>query len=213
MREILPGVHHWTAHHDAIAAPVSSYYVEPAAVVIDPKLTEDGLDALAGRPTPQQVVLTSGHHTRDAGVVAEAFGCQVRAPRDAAARLPRELEFVPYRHGEELAPAITGLEIGRLAPDEGALHLAIDEGAIVFADALNHYGDTLAFFADDLLGDDPPAVKRALTRAFAGLIAEQEFDHLLFAHGDPVIGGGKAALRAFVKQQDDASWSQPGSNR
>lgn len=51
------------------------------------------------------------------------------------------------------------------------------------------------------LGDDPPAVKRALTRAFEALLADHEFDHLLFAHGDPVIGGGKAALRAFIKQQ------------
>jgi hypothetical protein len=71
----------------------------------------------------------------------------------------------------------------------------------VFADALNHYGDTLAFFSDDLLGDDPPAVKRAVMRAFEGLLADREFDPLLFAHGDPVIGGGKTPLRAFIKQQ------------
>jgi hypothetical protein len=202
MLEILPGVHHWTALHEGIGVQVSSYYVEPAGVLVDPKLPEEGLDALAGLAKPQQVVLTSGHHTRDVATCAEAFGCVVRAPREAGSRLEGELEsFEPYRDGEELAPGVTGLEIGRLAPDEGALHLAIAEGAIVLADALNHYGDTLAFFPDHLLGDDPPAVKRALTQAFEGLLARWEFDHLLFAHGDPVIGGGKAALRAFIKQQ------------
>lgn len=204
MLEILPGVHHWTALHDAIGVQVSSYYVEPAGVLIDPKLPEEGLDAFAGLAKPQQIVLTSGHHTRDAGALADAFGCLIRAPREATARLEGQLEFEPYGHGEELAPGVTGLEIGRLAPDEGALHLAIAEGAIVLADALNRYGDTLAFFPDHLLGD-APVVKRALTQAFEGLLAQHEFDHLLFAHGTPIIGGAKAALRAFVKQrhQDD----------
>jgi hypothetical protein len=201
MREILPGVHHWTTMHESIGVQVSSYYVDPAAVLIDPMVPEQGLDTFAGLERPQQVVLTSGLHTRHADAFVDAFGCVIRAPREAAARLQGTLEFDAYRHGEEIAPDVTGLEIGRLAPDEGALHLAIAEGAIVFADALNRYGDTLAFFSDDLLGDDPPAVMRALMGAFEGLLADREFDHLLFAHGDPVIGGGKTVLRAFIKQR------------
>jgi hypothetical protein len=201
MLEILPGVHHWTSMHEGIGVPVSSYYVEPAGVLVDPMLPEEGLDVLSGAGKPRQVVLTSGLHTRDAAACAEAFGCVTRAPRLAALRLAGKLDFEPYRHGETLAPGVTGLEIGGLAPDEGALHVAIAEGAIVFADALNRYGDAVGFFPDDLLGDDPPAVKRALTRAFEGLLSEREFDHLLFAHGDPIIGGGKAALRAFIDQQ------------
>jgi hypothetical protein len=64
MQEIFPGVFHWSAFHEPIRANVSSYYVQPAGVVIDPKLPEEGLEAMPG--TPQQVVLTSGHHGRDA---------------------------------------------------------------------------------------------------------------------------------------------------
>jgi hypothetical protein len=201
MREILPGVRHWTAFHEGIGAHVSSYYVEDAGVVIDPALADEGIDAFAGFPPPQQVVLTSGHHSRDAATFADAFGCVIRAPREGVRRLDGTLDAQAYGDGEEIAPGVTGLEIGRIAPDEGALHLEIAEGAIVFADALNRYADGLAFFPDDLLGDDPPAVKRALTQAFESLL-EREFDHLLFAHGTPLIGGGKAALRAFVEQQD-----------
>jgi hypothetical protein len=66
MREILPGVLHWTARHRGIDAAVSSYLVEPAGVVIDPILPDGGLDALAGRARPRLVALTSGNHTRDA---------------------------------------------------------------------------------------------------------------------------------------------------
>jgi hypothetical protein len=35
-----------------------------------------------------------------------------------------------------------------------------------------------------------------LARAFEGLL-ELDFDHLLFAHGEPLVGGGKAARREF----------------
>ena len=199
VREVLPGVHHWTAMHPSIGMPVSSYYVESAGVLIDPKAPDEGLGALVGLGRPQQVVLTSGLHARDSAGFADAFDCVVRAPRGAEPRLDGKLDVVPYDHGEEIAPGVVGLVVGRLAPDEGALYLH-EEQAIAFADALNHYGDTPAFFPDYLLGDDPLAVKRALTEAFESLLS-RDFDHLLFAHGDPLIGGGKSALRAFVEQQ------------
>jgi len=55
---------------------------------------------------------------------------------------------------------------------------------------------SIGFVRDELIGDDPEAVKRGLARAFEGLL-ELDFDHLLFAHGEPLVGGGKAALREF----------------
>ena len=198
MLEILPGVHHWTAMRESIGALVSSYYVEAAGVLIDPMLPEEGLDAFAGLQRPQQVVLTSGLHARDAGAFADAFGCVIRAPREAASRLQGRLDTQPYGHGDELAPAVTGLQIGRLAPDEYALHLQIAEGAIVFADALNHYGDTLGFFPDHLLGDDPEAEKQRLREGFARLVEAVDFDHLLFAHGAPILGDGRERLKHFA---------------
>jgi hypothetical protein len=63
MREVAPRIYHWTALHEPIDTRVSSYYIEPAGIVIDPKTPDEGWDALPGRP--QQVVLTSGHHDRD----------------------------------------------------------------------------------------------------------------------------------------------------
>lgn len=196
MREIAPGIFHWRTFHQPIGAEVSSYYVEPAGIVIDPKVPAGGLDELPGRP--QQVVMTSGLHDRDVREVAEALRIPVRAPREARDRLGDRLAIdQPYRGGEEIAPGVTAIEIGRLCPDEYALHIAVDEGAIAFADAVTRNGDALGFFPDDLLGDDPQAVKNGLRRALGGLLA-RDFDHLLFAHGEPLVGGGKAALREFV---------------
>ena len=195
MREILPGLFHWTTFHEPIGAPVSSYFVEPAGVVVDPKVPEDGLDALPGEP--QQVVLTTGLHHRDAPRFAEAFGIPVRASGPARDRLGDTLAVETYDDGEEVAPGVTALIVGKLCDDEGALHIAVAEGALVFADGLIRYGDALAFVPDELLGDHPDRVKEGLKESFSGLLT-RDFDHLLFAHGDPLIGGGKSALRAFA---------------
>jgi hypothetical protein len=194
MREIFPGVVHWSMFHDPIGMRVSSYYVQPAGIVIDPKLPEAGL-TLPGRP--QQVVLTSGLHHRDAALVAEQFGIPIRAPREAVQRLGGSLEVETFSQGDEIAPGVIAIRSGRLCDDEYALHIAVDKGAIAFADGLHRYGEALGFFSDDLLGDDPKAVKEGLKQAFHGLL-ERDFDHLLFAHGEPLVGGGKAALREFV---------------
>ncbi len=63
---------------------------------------------------------------------------------------------------------------------------------------MTHYGGELGFVPDSLLGDDPEAIKDGLTERFRPLL-ERDFDHLLFAHGDPIIGDGNDALRRFVE--------------
>jgi hypothetical protein len=196
MREILPGVFHWTTFHEPIGAQVSSYYVAPAGIVVDPKVPEDGFGALPD--APQQVVLTSGLHHRDAAPFAERYGIPVRASREAAQRLGDRLAVEAFTAGDEVAPGVTAIQIGKLCPDEDALHVAVAEGAIAFADGLTRYGGALGFVPDALLGDDPQGVKDGLEEAFRGLLV-RDFDHLLFAHGEPLVGGGKAALRAFVE--------------
>lgn len=198
MREIFPGVHHWTAFRDTIGAPVSSYWVEPAGVVIDPMVPDEGLGAFEQAPVRlQQVVLTTGLHDRHAARFEEAFGIPIRAPREARDRLGGRLEITPYGDGEELVPGVSAVHIGVLCPDEYALHIAVSDGAICFADALHQDGGALGFFSDSLLGDDPQAVKDGLRRQFRTLL-RRDFRHLLFAHGSPLLGRGKEALRDFV---------------
>ena len=46
--------------------------------------------------------------------------------------------------------------------------------------------------------DDPENTKRGLLTAISRALAELEFDHVLLAHGDPIIGGGRAALEDLV---------------
>jgi hypothetical protein len=200
MQQIVPGIHHWTTFRDTIGTEVSSYWVQPAGVLVDPMVPDEGLGAFeAAAVRPQQVVLTTGLHTRHAERFADAFSIPIRAPREAADRLGDRLTFEPYTDHEELAPTVRAVRLDVLCPDEYALHIAVADGAVAFADGLHRYGGALDFFDDYLLGDDPEAVKRGLVQQFQALL-ERDFDHLLFAHGNPIVGGGKRALREFVKQ-------------
>jgi len=59
------------------------------------------------------------------------------------------------------------------------------------------------FVPDEMLGEKPEEIRQGLKAAYARLL-DLEFDHLLFAHGMPRLGGGKTALRAFVESEVEA---------
>lgn len=199
MNEIFPGAFHWKAMHAPIGVRVSSYFLSEAGIVIDPKLPDHSLAAIPGEPNA--VVLTSGHHGRDSAIFAEHYRIPIRSLPEAAERLAGTLEVEPVRDGEQAAPGVQMIHIGILCDDEGALWIKTDGGsALCIADGLTSRGGELGFFDDELLGDDPAAVKEGLKRAYGALL-HMDFDHLLFAHGDPVIGVGKSALRAFTEDR------------
>jgi hypothetical protein len=90
--------------------------------------------------------------------------------------------------------------VGVLCPDETALLIpTAGKGALAIADAIVRMEDgPLMFVPDALLGDEPEAIRRGLKASYAHLL-HLPFDNLLFAHGDPWLGGGKEALRSFVE--------------
>jgi hypothetical protein len=198
MREIFPGVHHWTNHLQAIDAPVSSYFVEPASVLLDPTTPAEGADAFPGDVRPQQIVLSIGLHDRDVAELATALGAVVRVPREGAHRIGDAFAFETYHDGEEIAPGMVARQVGVLSPDDYALEIRHGGGALLIADAIHNYGDTFGFFPDDLLGDDPDAVRSGVRDRLRTFL-ELDFEHLLFAHGDPIVGQGKQALREFLR--------------
>ena len=202
-REVIPGIFHWTAFHPRIRQQVSSYYVDPldggGGTVLDPMLPEEGLDWFRERGPPERIVLTNRHHYRHSAPLVESFGCPVLCQRSGLHEFEGGPDVVPFDFGDELAPGITALEVGAICSEETALHIRAAEGALAFADGLVRLsGAGVGFVPDYLLGDEPERVKRGLLAAL-GRLLEHDFDHLLFAHGDPIVDGGKAALRAFVE--------------
>ena len=199
IREVLPGVHHWTSIHPRIRLPVDSYYIEPAGVVLDPTVPREGLEWFERRRTPSQVVLTNRHHLRHAERYAEAFGCPIRCSIPGLHEFEGGPRVEGFEFGEELAPGVTAHELGAICPDDTALHIrTTGGGALAFADGLTRpRGGGLGFVPGFLMGDDPAAVRAGLRESLRRLL-DLDFDNLLFAHGEPLIGGGKAALREFA---------------
>ena len=206
MDELKPGIWHWTTFRETIGQDVSSYWIEPAGVVIDPMVPPDvGLDWFAGRDTqPQQVVLTIGLHWRESEEFAERFGIRVRAPRAALERYEgTDRDPEPYEAGDEIAPGVTAVEVGAIAPDETALFIDHSGGAVSIADGLTRAdgGGPLSFMPDFLLGDDPEKVRDGLRDSFRGLLT-RDWDTLLLAHGAPVVGDGRKALDGLLDAPD-----------
>ena len=177
MQELVPGIWHWSAFHPGIRQPVSSYYVESAGAILDPMVPAEGLEWFERRSQPPvQVLLTNRHHYRHSDRFAQAFGCPVLCSRAGLHEFEGGSMVEGFSFGHEPAPGITTVEI------DGLIRPA---------------GGPLGFVPDGLLGDDPDVVKAGLKDAFRGLL-ERDFDHLLFAHGEPLVGGGKTALRDFL---------------
>jgi hypothetical protein len=197
MKEILPGVWHWTAQHPKIHMEVSSHWVPASGALIDPLLPPDeGMSAFSDRP-PRLVLLSNRHHLRHAERFAEELGCTIECSRPGLHEFDGETEVQGFEFGSEVAPGIEALEVGAICPDESAL-LIRDARALLIADGIMHYGGEMRVVPDRLLGDDPEGVKAGLHEAYSALL-DRDFDNLLFAHGDPLVGGGKEALRGFAE--------------
>jgi hypothetical protein len=198
MEEILPGIHHWTAMHEGIGAPVSSYYVESAAAVIDPMVPEEGLDWFDGKPL-ERVVLANRHHYRHADRFAERFGVPVLANEKGMHDLEGRPAIQTFSFGDEVAPGIVAQSFEDSWPDEGVL--VIDGAdAIVLADGVMRYGGTCSFVPDQYLGEDPEQEKAVLRAAVRRLLDSGiDFDAVLVGHGDPIKSGGKAELEGLTQ--------------
>jgi hypothetical protein len=207
MREIAPGLFQWSACHPGIRKEVCSYYFSEGGVLIDPLLPEEGFEGgrdpiewLGEHGPPQAVLLSNRHHYRHSGRLVEAFGIPVRASRPGMHEFSSEQRVEPFDFGDELEGGVIAHEVDAICPDETALEIPAVR-AIVIADGLVRWGasdDPIGFVPDWLLGDDPEKVRRGLLQSFERLLA-LDFEHLLLAHGLPVVGDGKERLSEFVR--------------
>jgi hypothetical protein len=203
MDEVLPGVFHWTARHPRIHAEVSSYWLERDGVLIDPLVPpQEGLEWFAARTSaPTAILLSNRHHYRESDRFAERFGCSVHCNRLGLHEFSDGRAVAGFDIGERLPGGVLACELDAICPDETALYLA-DVGAMAIADGVVRGGlhgqDGPLGFVPDSLMDDPPQTKRALLAACGRLLEAHEFEHLLLAHGGPVIGDGRSQLQELI---------------
>jgi hypothetical protein len=192
MKEIAPGILHWTARHPKINSEVSSYWLPGQRVLLDPITVPDEVEDV------DEILLTNRHHLRASLEARERLGAAIRAPAVGMHEYTEGEPVEPYEFGDELAGGqITAYEVGSISPDEAALHIPA-VSSLAVADGVIHYQADLAFVPDGLM-DDPDETKRGLASAYARLSEELDFDNLLTAHGTPIAGGASDQLREFAE--------------
>jgi len=203
VQEVLPGVFHWSGRHPKIHTEVSSYWLDESGVLFDPLVPEqEGLEWFAERPaSPSAILLSNRHHYRGSAEFVERFGCSVRCNSAGLHEFSSDQEVVGFEVGDHLPGGVVACELGAICPDETAL-LVSGRQALVIADGVVRggpygQGGPLGFVPDSLM-DDPAATKHGLLAACARLLAEVDFEHLLLAHGGPVIGDGRELLQELV---------------
>lgn len=196
MDEVIPGVFHWRARHPQIGVEVDSHYVAGSGTAIDPLLPAEGIGWFEGRGV-ERVVLSNRHHLRQAPELLERFGCPVLCHEAGLHEFAGGPEVRGFAFGERLCDDVVALEMGTICPEDTVLLIESDGGALLFADSVVHHGGEVGFVSDGLIGDDPEAVKRE-TRARCAALLDRQFEALLFAHGEPLRDGARAALREFA---------------
>jgi glyoxylase-like metal-dependent hydrolase (beta-lactamase superfamily II) len=196
VRELAPGLWHWTARHDHIGSEVSSYYLEAERVLIDPMIPPEGLQWFQQHSTPEHLLLSNRHHDRHSWRLREAFGSQVHCISNGVHELDGRGPVSTFEFGDELPGGVVAYEVGAICPDETAL-LIPRHRALACADGVIAGPDGELGFVPDSLMDEPQQTKAGLRSAYSGLL-ELDWDLLLPAHGPPVAPGGQDALRAFI---------------
>jgi hypothetical protein len=198
MHEIAPGVFHWTAMHPKIKMEVSSYFLAQEGVVLDPMRPAEGLEWFNEHTPPAAIVLTNRHHYRQSAEYVDEFGCEVFCHNAGLHEFGEEQDVTGFEDGDEPIPGVKVKHVGAICPDEVAIHVP-RVSALAVADGVVRWrpDDPLGFVPDQLLGD-PEKDKAGLKESYRALLPLAP-QHLLLAHGNPIVGNGAATLAAFLE--------------
>lgn len=170
------GAYRWEAYDPASKVDLSASAIVSAGGLyfVDPiPLRKTALDELlaTAQAMPAGIFLTNANHVR----ASEDFG--------------RTLG-VPIFNGSTGLPDFTVIPLPGAAPGEAALH---GGDVLVVGDALINLASHPFSVLPDNYCEDPAELRRSLAR-----LLDYEFSRLLFAHGEPVMGGAQARLAALL---------------
>ncbi|TAH36939.1 MAG: MBL fold metallo-hydrolase [Planctomycetota bacterium] len=189
VREVAPGVLHWSLHDDRIDFRSEAYAVlaPMRTVLVDPlPLSEELLDRFQNVVA---IVLTSPSHQRATWRYRERFNCPVFAPRGGEG-----LEGKPdkeYRHDAQLPGNLWALHAPGPDPAHHVLQIERrDMGPILFLGDLLMRGDSGPLrFLPAQHQKDPARSRESLQ-----LLLDLKPDVVCPGHGAPFPSGGAEAL-------------------
>jgi len=228
MQKLTDGLWRWTARHPEwhpgdFGAEVASFAAqaygaeEDALLLIDPLLPEDGaeagsvLETLDGAVDRRVAILISvPYHVRSSEELWQRYRkdaeVTIHGHPAAAKRLKDRSAFEEIEPGTSLPGGVTAYSIGKPKRHEMPLHLP-SHGALVFGDAVAEYDGALRVWASNKVDAKAERFYRERFNPTLEPLLDLGFDRVLVTHGQPVMEGGRRALRDAL---DAKPWYRPG---
>jgi hypothetical protein len=209
MEKLSDGLWRWTARHPEwhpgeFGAEVACFAAQAGdtTLLIDPLLPPEPqpvLDVvdeqLGGRLA---VLVTIPYHVRSSEELWRRYRKQaettIHGHPACAKRLDDESAFRAIDTDQELPGGVTAHPIGKPRRYETPLHLP-SHNALVFGDAVAEWSGRLVVWASDKVDAKAERFYRERFNPTLEPLLELDFENVLVTHGQPIIGGGREALR------------------
>jgi hypothetical protein len=197
--EVVPGVYNWHVRDSRIGRRSDAYAVvdrDGAVVLVDPLPIDEKLLRPLG--TIAAIVLTAGNHQRSAWRFRKLFNVPVWAPENAHGLEEEPDNF--YTSGDSLPCSLSAFHTP--GPAEAMYTLWLQQhprGVVFVSDLLTHEGRGRPEFVPNQYQDDPQRTRTSVRRVLERL----PVDTLCFAHGEPIVGAGRSALRLALDLDDE----------
>jgi hypothetical protein len=221
MDKLTEGLWRWTARHPEwhpgeFGAEVASYAARAGdtTLVIDPLLPQDPSSVLAvideNLGKRLAVLITVPYHVRSAEELWKRYKqdaeTSIHGHPACAKRLTNRSGFQEIDPAVPLPGGVTAHTIGKPRRHETPLHLP-SHNALVFGDAVAESGGRLVVWASERVDAKVERFYRERFNPTLEPLLELDFDTVLATHGQPLMSGGKRALR---KALDSKPWYHRG---
>ena len=222
MQNLTEGLWRWTARHPEwhpgeFGAEVACYAAradDDTTLLIDPLLPPDPASVLAViddvLSNRLAILITIPYHVRSAEELwngyRERADTTIHGHPACAKRLNDRSAFHEIDPGVPLPGGVTAHMIGKPRRYETPLHLP-SHGALVFGDAVAESGGRLVVWSSEKIDAKVERFYRERFNPTLEPLLELDFDTVLATHGQPLMSGGKRALRQAL---DSKPWYHRG---
>ena len=221
MEQLTEGLWRWTARHPEwhpgeFGAEVASFAAQAGdtTLLIDPLLPPDPssvltvIDEAVGKRVA--ILITIPYHVRSAEELWKRYRDRaettIHGHPACAKRLEDRSAFHEIDPGEPLPGGVTAHSIGKPRRFETPLHLQ-SHRALVFGDAVAESEGSLVVWSGDKVDAKVERFYRERFNPTLEPLLELDFDAVLATHGQPLMSGGKRALRQAL---DSKPWYHRG---
>ena len=198
MREILPGIKHWTVNWPNYFR-LESYWINTntdESVLIAP-LECSGIDEIEESGKVSGIILTNSSHERQAHLFAQRTGTNIYVPKNHSESLESVTDYISFSDGDLLPGGLTAIRIETAHRDEYALLTPVQNGTLIVGDSL---GTSDKWAKGGLLVGGHPVGHPRPWESLSKLLGA-DFDNLLPSHGPPLIGQAKQAVVEMINNR------------